>query len=570
MANSDTAKPATAEVSQRQFQFLFAPNLDGGLRPMSANAISSTLANIEGVRIVDQIKAPNLDVMASDHEPVAGDVVVAEMCWERAMELNATSTRQIIMERNWELRHLGYFAPNFAGAAGATLVSAAPTIKLTIKVQGDGGRPIARAQVIAYGHGFPVQGETDADGKVVLAIYASSLIGVEAIYVKPFADFWEKFISHPALFPDSDNIITLEPLSAFPESQFPGNPFIGWGERLMGLDRDTMQQYSGKGARVAIIDSGCDNSHPVLTHVSTGLDLTDPKLDGAGAARNWQVDTLSHGTHCAGIITGNGVSGLRGFAPEAEVHILKLFPGGRFDVLIRALKYCIDNQIDVVNCSLGSDQGSELVRLWMEKARQAGVAVVVAAGNSAGPVQFPALLPNVLSVSAIGKAGNFPGDTYHRQTEPSVLPGLVGPNGIFAPKFSCFGPEIKLCAPGVAVISSVPGGGYAAWDGTSMAAPHITGLLTLIAAHHPAIATMPRDAARVDRMLQILTDSASSVGLDRMHGGAGIPAIGSSFSGTPRAGQNGVSPNIDAIVSAVLSQLQRLGVNPGINAAPHV
>lgn len=567
MSDSDTGKRATAEVSQRQFQFLFTPNFDSELSPLSVHSIGNTLEKIDGVRIIDRIHASNLDVMAAGHEPVAGDVVVAEMSWEKAMALSATSTKQIIMERNWELRHLGSFAPNFAGPTGATVVAPAPTIKFTVRVLGDKGQPIPRAQVIAYGHGFPVQGETDVNGKVVLAIYASSLIGVEAIYVKPFSDFWEKFIAHPALLPDADNVITLESLSAFPQSQFPGNPFIGWGERLMGLDREAMQRYSGKGARVAIIDSGCDNTHPVLTHITNGVDLTDPTLDAPGQARNWQIDTLSHGTHCAGVITGSGINGMRGFAPEAEVHILKLFPGGRFDVLIRGLKYCIDNQIDVVNCSLGCDQGSELVRLWLDKARQAGVAVVVAAGNSGGPVQFPALLPNVLSVSAIGQAGNFPGDTYHQQTEPSVLPGLVGANGIFAPRFSCFGPEIKLCAPGVAVISSVPGGGYAAWDGTSMAAPHITGVLALIAAHHPAIASMPRDAARVDRMFQVLIDSASSVGLDRMHGGAGIPAIGSTFlAGAPRLGQSGKSPDIDAIVSAVLSQMQKLGANPAVNA----
>ena len=133
-------------------------------------------------------------------------------------------------------------------------------------------------------------------------------------------------------------------------------------------------------------------------------------------ATTWTVDTLSHGTHCAGIIAGNGNGGIRGFAPEAEVHILKLFPTGRFDDLIAVLKYCIDNRIDVVNCSLGSSNVSEAVGQWVARATQAGVAVVVAAGNSGGPVQFPALLPAVLSVSAIGEVGSFPVSTYHQQT----------------------------------------------------------------------------------------------------------------------------------------------------------
>ena len=89
---------------------------------------------------------------------------------------------------------------------------------------------------------------------------------------------------------------------------------------------------------------------------------------------------------------------------------------------------------------------------------------------------------------------------------------------------SCFGPQVNVCAPGVAIISSVPGGGYAAWDGTSMAAPHITGLTALVAAQ-PRFSALPRNAAKVDLLFQTVLGSATSVGLDSVHAGVGLPSV---------------------------------------------
>ena len=134
------------------------------------------------------------------------------------------------------------------------------------------------------------------------------------------------------------------------------------------------------------------------------------------------------------------------------------------------LDYCITQNIDVVNLSLGTPQHSGLVSQKIEQARHAGVACIAAAGNSAGPVSFPASLPSVLAVAAIGKTGEFPPESYHNTQ-------MYGPptyGGYFSAKFTCYGPQVDVCAPGVAIVSCVPPRNYAAYDGTSVASSYVT------------------------------------------------------------------------------------------------
>jgi subtilisin len=272
--------------------------------------------------------------------------------------------------------------------------------------------------------------------------------------------------------------------------------------------------------------------------VTNGVDLV--ARDGG---KGWTDDTMSHGTHCAGIIgarSSDRQGGICGFAPAAEIHALKVFPSGRISDLIDALDIAIERQLDVMNMSLGSAEPSELVQQKVEAAVAGGVACIVAAGNSSGPVQFPGMLPQSITIAAVGQMGQFPADSYHAMT---VGPGGPGADGIFAAKFSCFGQQVRLTGPGVAIVSTVPGGGYAAWDGTSMATPHVTGLAALVLAHHPDLKrTTSRDAGRVTALFNILRASARPVVADPLRGGFGLPHAPAALAGAASAGATPPAP----------------------------
>jgi subtilisin family serine protease len=127
-------------------------------------------------------------------------------------------------------------------------------------------------------------------------------------------------------------------------------------------------------------DSGVDTTHPLLRHIRLGLNLTGP-ADPHG----WSQDIIGHGSHAAGIIAARDESGkmLRGFVPDAEIHVLKVFPGGRLSSLLEALDYCLEREIDIVNLSLDTLQPSAAIEQKLEEAAFHGIACIVAAGSSA-------------------------------------------------------------------------------------------------------------------------------------------------------------------------------------------
>ena len=270
--------------------------------------------------------------------------------------------------------------------------------------------------------------------------------------------------------------------------------------------------------KIALIDTGIAISHKLLARIDHGIDIR-----AGGEGRSWSQDVLGHGTPCAGIISAipDAAHGIRGYAPESELHVCKLPPDARCSDLVAALDYCLQTGIDLACLGFGCERGSAIVEQRIAAAKQQGVGIIAAAGNSAGAVLFPACSPHVLAVGAIGQIESYPEDS-PQALQAAAAVAVAG--GLFVPPFSCRGPELDLCAPGVAIVACQSPDGHAICDGTSLAAAHVTALAALILAHHSDFRSgfARRDFQRVERLFQILKDTAQPIG-HPWQTGAGLP-----------------------------------------------
>jgi len=544
---ASTAQPAAArgrQVGERKKKYLVAPrNTPGGAfspsgytAPLGLQSVQQALQALPDIDVVETI-ATRASVAPSGFGPLgmggfmpagAGGafgasasecgVVVARMTDQKAGELLQRGQGQLLVERD---QHLQLLDPVLRrpDMVSALTPYQGPQAELLLAVVGKDGQPLPDVEVSLFGGALPSSAVTGADGVARLRLYGPDANAISGLYVKPRVDYWSFYQRDPDLSLDEPNVVMLRPLADWPALRdMPQQSAVGWGARAMRLDQ-VPQQFGGQGIKVAVIDSGAATTHRNLNRIRAGFDVVNKADD----RNTWNADTLGHGSHCAGVIAAADPSwGIRGFAPEAEVHVCKLFPGGQVSQLIDALEYCIEQQIDVVNLSLGGGAPSEALERQIVRAKQAGVACIAAAGNSSGPVQYPASSQHVLAVGAIGKMGEFPPDSYHTET----LGTDVDMQGYFTARFSCFGPQVDVCAPGVAVVSSVPPNNFAAWDGTSMATPHVTGLAALVLAHRPEFQSIlrMRSPERVEGLFQILRMSARPVTLgDPNHVGYGMP-----------------------------------------------
>ncbi|WP_080240078.1 S8 family peptidase [Spirosoma rigui] len=203
--------------------------------------------------------------------------------------------------------------------------------------------------------------------------------------------------------------------------------------------------------------------------VDTGIDLDHPDLNvDVARSRSFVSDVTSaddqngHGTHVAGIIgaknNGIGVTGIASGAPLVALKVLNQLGEGRLSGIIQAVNYVrqTGRAGDVVNLSLGGEGISTTLENAIRQAANAGILFAIAAGNEGqnADTSTPARVnhPNVFTVSAMDRTNKFA-------------------------SFSNFGSSIDVCAYGVRITSTYKDGKYATLSGTSMAAPHVAGLL---------------------------------------------------------------------------------------------
>jgi len=155
--------------------------------------------------------------------------------------------------------------------------------------------------------------------------------------------------------------------------------------------REPFASHTGAGVRVAIIDSGVNPAHPHVGGVAGGARITASETDSS----NDYLDYLGHGTAVAGAI--------REKAPDAQLYALKVFDRvltTNIEVIIKAIDWCIENQIDVINLSLGTvnPEHRDVMEMTVARAANNGIALVAACETS-DKLSFPGCLPSVIGVA---------------------------------------------------------------------------------------------------------------------------------------------------------------------------
>jgi subtilisin len=487
--DSRPAPDGDRRKAARTTQYMIAP-----LRPgVSGQVLAERLNKIGNIEILRTHDSRNA---------VAPPVVVARMSADIAIALLASTAGELIIEPDGRLR-----AASFAGASPGTssffsgpamMTAPAPDLKVGLRIVGDAGQPVPQAAVRLIGEQTSAQGVTDSGGKVDLTLQGELPETIAAIFVNARSGFWGLWQQRPALASNAVNTFALRSLS-LPEG-------LDWGGDAMRFDR-IPSQCRGARVKIALVDSGVATGHKQLTAIKHGVDI------GGGDGKAWSKDALGHGTACAGLINAapQTAHGIRGYAPDSELHVCKLPADARCSDLIAALDDCLQRGVDLVCLGFGCEKGSTLVEQRIGVAKQQGIGIIAAAGNSAGAVLFPACSPLVLAVGAVGQAGSFPEDS--PQAAQAAAATVVA-GGLFAPPFSCRGPELDLCAPGVAIIACQSPEGYAICDGTSLAAAHVAALAALILGDHGDFRSgfAAKDFRRVERLFQILKETAQPIG----------------------------------------------------------
>ena len=305
---------------------------------------------------------------------------------------------------------------------------------------------------------------------------------------------------------------------------------VPWGiDRVFGPEEypfATWEYSIGQGIGVAVLDTGIDKKHDDLPTLLGGVNFIDHT--------DWGVDDHGHGTHVAGTIAAlDNDLGVVGLSPAVELYAVKVMDEsgkGSYACLINGIEWVDQNNIPIMNMSLGGKSYSQALKDAVDAAYDNGVLLVAAAGNEGegtDNVLYPARFESVIAVSSA-------------DSNNDLL------------STSSRGPGVELIAPGVNILSTLPGNKLSYASGTSMAAPHVVGSAALI---WSADSNLSNEEVR-----NLLRQTAQDLGLPKDHQGYGLVrpglAVAELFGIDNDESDNDSEKNLDPNMDARLADLR--------------
>ena len=389
-----------------------------------------------------------------------------------AVLFSMAAAQQLVVKTNGEMKKISALTSGIAVSSVdnsiITSESQNEIIRLIIEL-----KTPSRAEQRISGKVFS---KTTADMTRQKIILADEATKIERVYENIFSGF--------AVTTKRENIQTIASMpdvkSVYPDVIVNTVPY-SVNSATQNIPKSSTSVATGKHVRIGIIDTGIDYNHEALGGgfgpgftVAGGYDFINNDPD--------PMDDNGHGTHVAGIISGNS-STITGVAKDAALYAYKVLDqsgSGSASSVIAAIERAMTDSIQVLNLSLGTPSGSsdDPLTSAVNRAVQSGMIVVVAAGNTG-------------EYSTINSPGI---------AEFALTVGATDANAIAS--FSSKGPETEnyrikpdIVAPGVNVLSAKKGGGYVQMSGTSMATPYVTAIAAGMKELHPEWSAMQvRDA----------------------------------------------------------------------------
>ncbi len=390
-----------------------------------------------------------------------------------------------------------------------------------VTVVGSGGHPIRGAVVrmTTRNSWEPAVARTNAAGHAELEVRGK---GVARLEVSPIPGHWSIGLQRSAQQRDID--LTAASLPPMP------NDGLGWWHQAVG--GGSIGSEAAGGIRIGIIDSGC-GPNPALSHARTLGSFVDGRLPTAEG-----LDANEHGTHVCGIVGARptGGAGFVGLAQAAEMVVARVQQPGQLvsDAdMANAVDAMADEQVDLINMSLGAKRESVQLIDSIIDAWTRGTVCFAAAGNTGDDVLWPGRHERVVAVTAVGRRGVAPPGTLSASRLLRCLGEDVNNNLVF-PDFCCRGLGVTCCAPGVAIISTIPVegagqipplAGWADMDGTSMASPVALSVLAAVLGKDKKFLRMSRDEDRAQYAWDQLEMHCVPTTLDQDFQGNGIPMV---------------------------------------------